>query len=159
MRHLKTKTLNFEGQVFHVGIDVHKKNWKVKVRSNHSVIKSLSVDLSPEVLSKTLNIYIPIHHTISNTAYEAGFSGYWAHRQFKDLGINNFVVNPADKPTNNKERDRKSDPIDCGKLRRELENGSLSLIFYPYLFKIQHYFVVTRLIQHYLVKNNNIFLL
>ena len=51
---LKTKTLNFAGQVFCVGIDVHKKNWKVKVRSNHSVIKSLSIDPSPEVLSTTL---------------------------------------------------------------------------------------------------------
>ena len=126
---LKTKTLNFKGQVFHVGIDVHKKNWKVKVRSNHSVIKSLSVDPSPYVLSKTLNNLYP--HATFNTVYEAGFSGYWAHRQFQDLGINNIVVNPADIATSNKERDRKSDPIDCGKLSRELENGSLSEIYIP----------------------------
>jgi transposase len=126
---LKTKTLNFEGQVFHVGIDVHKKNWKVKVRSNHSVMKSLSVDPNPDVLSKTLNNLYP--HATFNTVYEAGFSGYWAHRQLKELGINNIIVNPADIPTSNKERDRKSDPIDCGKLSRELENGSLKGIYIP----------------------------
>ena len=40
---LKTKILNLMGQVFHVGIDVHKESWKVKVRSNHSVIKSLLI--------------------------------------------------------------------------------------------------------------------
>ena len=67
---LKTTTLNFEGQVFHVGIDVNKKSWKVKVRSNHSVIKSLSVDPSPEVLSKTLNNLYPL--ATFNTVYEAG---------------------------------------------------------------------------------------
>ena len=127
--HLKTKTLNFAGQVFHVGIDVHKKNWKVKVRSNHSVIKSLSVDPSPEVLSRTLNNLYP--HATFNTVYEAGFSGYWAHRQLKELGINNIIVNPSDVPTSYKERDRKSDPIDCGKLSRELENSSLKGIYIP----------------------------
>lgn len=126
---LKTKTLNFAGQVFYVGIDVHKKNWKVKVRSNYSVIKLLSIDPSPEVLSKTLNNLYP--HATFNTVYEAGFSGYWAHRQLKGLGLNNIIVNPADVPTSNKERDRKSDPIDCGKLSRELENGSLKAIYVP----------------------------
>jgi transposase len=101
----------------------------VKVRSNHHVIKSLSVDPSPQVLSKTLNNLYP--HATFNSVYEAGFSGYWAHRQLKELGINNIIVNPADVPTSNKERDRKSDPIDCGKLSRELENGSLTGIYVP----------------------------
>ena len=65
----------------------------MKVRSNHSVIKSLSIDPNPEVLSKTLNNLYP--HATFNTVYEAGFSGYWADRQFKELGINNIVVNPV----------------------------------------------------------------
>lgn len=125
----QSKSLNFEGQVFHIGIDVHKKNWKVQVRANHNVIKSLSIDPSPKVLSKSLNNLYP--HATFNTVYEAGFSGYWAHRQLTELGIHNIIVNPADVPTRNKERDRKSDPIDCAKLSRELENGSLKGIYIP----------------------------
>jgi len=82
------------------------------------VIKSLSIDPSPLVLSKTLSNLYP--HATFNTVYEAGFSGYWADRQLKELGINNIIVNPSDVLTSYKERDRKSDPIDCGKLSREL---------------------------------------
>ena len=100
----QSKSLNFAGQVFHVGIDVHKRNWKVKVRSIHSVTKSLSIDPSPIVLAKTLNNLYP--HATFKTVYEAGFSGYWAHRQLKELGIDNIIVNPADVPTSNKERKR-----------------------------------------------------
>ncbi|MDG5817180.1 IS110 family transposase, partial [Chitinispirillales bacterium ANBcel5] len=42
-----------------------------------------------------------------------------------------IIVNPADVPSTNKERDRKSDPIDSRKLSRELANGSLKGIYVP----------------------------
>ena len=125
----KTKTLDFSSQTFSVGIDVHKKNWKVTIRSNGNFFKRMSVDSSPSVLYKSLNNAFPGggFHSV----YEAGFSGFWAHRELTKLGIKNIVVNPADVPTSDKERDRKDDPIDSNKLSRELDNSSLTGIFIP----------------------------
>jgi len=126
---IKTKSLDFSGQHFHVGIDVHKSNWKIAVRSNGTFLKQMSVDPSPAVLTKTLKNVFP-GGTFSSV-YEAGFSGFWAHRELIQLGIKNIIVNPADVPTSNKEKERKDDVIDSTKLSRELENGSLKSIFIP----------------------------
>jgi transposase len=63
--------------------------------------------------------------------YEAGFSGFWAHRQLTELGIANSVVHAADVPTSDKERRQKDDPRDSRKLARSLENGELKPIHIP----------------------------
>jgi transposase len=44
-----------------------------------------------------------------------------------------MVVNPADIPTTNKERDQKTDPRDSRKIARSLRNGELDPIFVPSL--------------------------
>ena len=125
----KTKTLDFTGQTFNVGVDVHKQNWKITIRSNGNFFKTLSIDPVPSILYKTLNNAFP--GGIFNSVYEAGFSGFWAHRQLRDLGIGKIIVNPADIPTTNKEKDRKNDPVDSNKLSRELDKGDLMAIFIP----------------------------
>jgi transposase len=84
---------------------------------------------SPEELSKYMNRHFPHGNYIS--VYEAGFCGYWIHRKLTEYGFKNIIVNPSDVPSTNKERDRKSDPIDCNKLGRELANNSLTGIFIP----------------------------
>lgn len=65
------------------------------------------------------------------SAYEAGFCGYWIHRKLTEYNFDNIIVNPADVPSTNKERDRKSDPIDSAKLSRELAHNSMTSIFVP----------------------------
>ena len=125
----KTNTLDFGGQTFNVGIDVHKRNWKVAVRANGMLFKKMTVDPSPIVLYKTLTNAFP--GAKFSSVYEAGFSGYWIHKELVSLGINNIIVNPADVPTTNKEKERKSDPIDCNKLSRELDKGDLTALFIP----------------------------
>ena len=125
----KTKSLDFTGQIFNVGIDVHKKNWKITVRSNGTLLKRMSVDPSPAVLQASLNNAFP--NGTFHSVYEAGFSGYWAHRELAKRGIANIIVNPADVPTSGKEKDRKDDPVDSNKLSRELDKGSLMGIFIP----------------------------
>lgn len=125
----KTNTLDFGGQTFNVGIDVHKKDWKIAVRANGTVFKKMTVDPSPTVLYKSLTNAFP--GAQFNSVYEAGFSGYWAHKELVALGINNIIVNPADIPTTNKEKERKSDPIDCNKLSRELDKGELKALYIP----------------------------
>ncbi len=45
--------LDFTNQEFHIGIDVHKKNWSVTVRSNQMELKTFSMNPSPEDLQFT----------------------------------------------------------------------------------------------------------
>jgi transposase len=121
--------INFKDQEFFIGIDVHNKNWKVTIRCNHMELKTFSQDPSPEELSRYMNKNYP--HGVYNSVYEAGFCGYWIHRGLEKLGFKNIIVNPADVPTTNKEKDQKRDPIDSRKLARELENSSLKGIYIP----------------------------
>jgi transposase len=125
----KSNTLNFKDQVFDVGIDVHKKNWSVTIRTNSIALKTFSMNPSPKELYNYMIKNYP--GGAYRSVYEAGFCGYWIHRELTALGFNNIVTNAADVPTTHKEKDRKNDTIDSRKLCRELEKGSLKGIFTP----------------------------
>lgn len=121
--------LDFNGQNIYVGIDVHLKSWSVAVLSEHSVLKKFSQKPDAVCLHKFLTNNYPgaNYHSV----YEAGFCGFWIHQRLVKLGINNIVVNPADVPTMNKEKLRKTDVVDCSKLARELRSKSLTGIYVP----------------------------
>lgn len=121
--------IDFEGKDFFVGIDTSKKNWKVNIRSEGMELKRESIDPKPEILYRYLKKRYPggTYHTV----YEAGYCGFWIHREFKKMGIDSIVVNAADVPTSDKEKDRKTDPVDARKLARELEKGNLTGIYIP----------------------------
>ena len=125
----KTKTLDFDGQDFFIGIDVHLKNWRVTIRNNRMVLKTFSMDPKPDQLYNFVQKNYP--HGKYFSVYESGFCGYWIHRSLIQQGICNIIVNAADVPTTHKEKDQKRDPIDSRKLARELENGSLKGIYIP----------------------------
>jgi len=125
--------LDFSGQAFYVGLDVHSKNWRVCIRSNYKELKRFSMNPSPEELVHYIHRHYPGGRYYS--AYEAGFCGFWIHRALVERGIENIVVHAADVPTTNKERDAKSDKIDAGKLSRELEKRSLHGIYIPAPFR------------------------
>ena len=125
----QSNKLDFKGQNIYTGIDVHLKSWSVAVLSEHSVLKRFRQDPSPESLHKFLTTHYPGAEYYS--VYEAGFSGFWIHDRLVSLGINNMVVNPADVPTMSKEKIRKTDSVDCGKLARELRSGTLEGIHVP----------------------------
>ena len=121
--------LDFNAQNIYVGIDVHLKSWSVTVLSESSVLKKFRQDPRPEALHKFLVTNYPGASYYS--VYEAGFSGFWTHNRLSELGINNIVVNPADVPTMLKEKLRKTDAVDCGKLARGLRAGDLQGIYIP----------------------------
>ncbi len=77
-----------------IGIDIHKRSWKVHCASDISSGKTFS--MKPDPIK--LKAYIEQHfngHEVS-TAYEAGCCGYFAHRAFESYGWQSLVVNPAD---------------------------------------------------------------
>ena len=84
---------------------------------------------SPQALAKHLGKNYPKGEFYS--VYEAGFCGFWIHRQLCELGVRNIVVNPADIPTSDKERDKKTDVRGSRKLARELQNGSMEALYVP----------------------------
>ena len=125
----KNKELDFRNQVIFVGIDVHKKSWTITINISGQQIKTFSMYPDPVELSKYLHTHYP--GGIYQSVYEAGFCGYWIARQLQALGIKNIIVNPADVPTSNKEKTRKTDSIDSRKLARELSGENLSGIYIP----------------------------
>lgn len=129
MKKEQSNKLDFKGQNIYVGIDVHLKSWSVAVLSEHSVLKRFRQDPNPDSLHKFLTTHYPGADYYS--VYEAGFCGFWIHGRLSSLGINNIVVNPADVPTMSKEKIRKTDSVDCGKLARELRSGTLEGIYVP----------------------------
>lgn len=121
------KKLDFTDQCIYAGIDVHKNSWKVSIYSEELYHKTISQPPDPLVLHSYLEKHFPKGSYYS--VYEAGFSGFWIHDQLCKLGVNNIVVNPADVPTTDKEKKRKTDKVDSNKLARQLRSGDLDPIY------------------------------
>jgi transposase len=126
---MKTSIIDFADQHLFIGIDTHARQWKITVRTQNITLKTLSINPNPKDLLTFLHNHYPGAHYSS--VYEAGFCGFWIHRQLHELGINNIIVNPSDVPTSHKEKDRKTDKVDSRKLARELSNDNLIAIYVP----------------------------
>ena len=63
------------------------------------------MDPDPQKLAEYLKRNYP--EAEYRSVYEAGFSGFEAHRTLCKLGVLNIVINPADVPTSGKERNYK----------------------------------------------------
>jgi len=122
--------LSFKNQDLYIGIDVHKKQWTISItHMNRTIHKKTSIDPSATTLATFLNRRYPQgnYHAV----YEAGFSGFQAARELKELGVNCIVTHPADIPTKQKERINKNDHVDARKLSRSLSNHELEGIYIP----------------------------
>jgi len=132
---VESTKIHFENQQFFVGLDTHAKQWTVTIRCNQMELKTFSMNPSPQELYRYLNRNYPGGEYFS--VYEAGFGGFWIHKELTQLGIRNIVVHAADVPTTDKEKDRKTDRLDSRKLARELEDRKLKSIYIPDLFHQQ----------------------
>jgi transposase len=119
----------FNGQRIFVGLDVHKKDFKVSIMVEDMFYKTFT---SPPDAQKVVNyLWENFPGADYYSAYEAGFSGYGLHRQLVERNVKNIVVNPADIPTTDKERKQKEDKRDSLKIARELQKGDLQGIYIP----------------------------
>jgi transposase len=119
----------FENQDIYCGIDVHKKDWVICVLHDGRQVAHFRTDANAQQVAIKLKKDYPgarIH-----SAYEAGFSGFEAHRILLQHGIDNIVVNAADIPTSGKERDFKNDHMDCKKIARCHYSNLLTPIYIP----------------------------
>src|SRR5690554_2169759 len=113
----------------YIGVDIHKRSWKVHCATDLFAGKSFAMPPNPEVLRDYVIKHFP-DHTVT-TAYEAGCCGYYAHRSFEAYGWTSLVVNPADIHRKGKERFTKTDKIDAQLISRELKDGRLESIPIP----------------------------
>jgi len=125
----KVNEKTFEGQSVYVGIDVHKKDFKVSVMVDNVFFKTFSAQPTAQGIVHYLQNNFPGASYYS--AYEAGFSGFWLHRSLQKMGVNSIVVNAADIPTTDKERQQKEDRRDSRKIVNGLRLGQLKGIHIP----------------------------
>jgi len=123
------KVLDFHSINLYIGIDVHLNQWTVTLRTRDIELETFSMNPSPKELKNHVNKLYPNARCYS--VYEAGFCGFWVHRELTQLGIDNIVVNGADVPTTHKEKKHKRDKVDSRKLARERASGSLTPIYIP----------------------------
>lgn len=125
----KVSKKSFNGQSFYIGIDCHKKSWKVTILSDHYEHKTMSQNPDPELLASYMKRNFPggQYHAV----YEAGFSGFSACRKLNDLGINCDLIHPADVPTSQKEKLQKTDKADSRKLAKMLRGKEFEFIDIP----------------------------
>jgi transposase len=118
--------LDFTGQDIYIGLDIHKKNWTVSIFTENFEHKTFSQNPDPYLLARYVKHHFPgaNYHSV----YEAGYCGFWIHEALLNAGIHNIVINPADVPTKDKERQRKNNRVDARKLARRLRNGDLEPI-------------------------------
>ena len=121
--------LDFSDQSIYIGLDIHRKSWTVSIYTQDFEHKTFSQNPDPKLLVNYLYRNFPGANYYS--VYEAGYCGFWIHEALKKQGINNMVVNPADVPTKDKERKRKTNRVDCRKLAQSLRAGVLDPIYIP----------------------------
>lgn len=112
-----------------IGIDIHKRSWKVHCSTDLFSGRTFSMSPDPKGLREYVGRHYPGHEV--STAYEAGCCGYRAHRCFEGYGWRSLVVNPADIFRRGKERHTKTDRIDAQLIARELKDGRLEGIVVP----------------------------
>src|ERR1700730_3276249 len=120
-------SVDFSGQKFYLGIDVHKKSWSVTIRSLNLHLEHFTQPPSGKVLFDHLKNKFPGGEYYS--AYEAGFCGTGIHEQLRNLGINNIIVHPGDIPLTDKEKKNKTDIHDSRSIAYNLEKGNLHSIY------------------------------
>jgi transposase len=113
----------------YIGIDIHKRSWKIHCATDLFSGKSISTEPDPEILQKYVLKHFPEYEV--SVAYEAGCCGYYAHRCFEGYGWRSLVVNPADIHRKGKEKHTKTDRIDAQLISRELKDGRLESIHIP----------------------------
>lgn len=112
-----------------MGIDYHKKSWKVAILGPEYEHKVMSREPDADGLVKYLKSNFP--GADYKAVYEAGFSGFKSQRRLKELGVDCIVIHPADVPTSGKEREQKTDKADSRKLARMLRSKDAEAIDVP----------------------------
>ena len=123
-------TKNTTSSKLFIGMDIHKKSWKIHFSTDLTIGSSKTFTPDAESLKRYIDKYYPDHEV--SIAYEAGCFGYSAARQFIDFGWDTFVVNPADIPRPAKLGVVKTDKLDAANIAQQLRAGNLKKLTIPH---------------------------
>jgi len=129
MKHYQSNRKGGNNQVLYVGIDVAKSIWSVTLLTEEMEIKTIPSAPSPKKLSEYLKREFEGYDIYS--VYEAGYCGFWIHKELLRYGIKNIIVNPADVPKGDKEKKTKTDRIDSRTLAYTLRSQLINGIYVP----------------------------
>lgn len=129
MQRVKVNGKSFEGQPIYVGIDYHKKSWKVTVLGREYEHRAMSREPDADQLVEYPRSSFP--GADYKAVYEAGFSGFKSQRRLEELGVDCMVVHAADVPTSEKDRQQKTDKADSRKLAKMLRSGEFEGVHVP----------------------------
>src|SRR5688572_29686058 len=121
---------SFENHTVYVGLDVHKRSWNAAIYLNDQYIRNIHQPPAPKALYHYLENNYPKAKYVC--AYECGKFGFWIQRQFRDMGIECLVVNPADIPSTHRDEVYKTDRGDARGVGHALSIGQLKSIYVPH---------------------------
>jgi transposase len=121
--------IDYSGKTICVGIDVHQKDYQVAKVYNGICLGNHRMAANAEGLIEHLRNRYP--GADFKCVYESCAWGFNLQRKLVAAGIDCIVVHAADVSTTDKERKRKTDPVDALKLARDLESRDLKGIDVP----------------------------
>ena len=121
--------IDFTGKTIYVGIDVHQKDYQVAKVYNGICLGNHRMSANDDALIEHLRSHYP--GADFHCVYESCAWGFNLQRRLTAVGMDCMVVHAADVSTTDKERKRKTDPVDALKLARSLSKGELKAIHVP----------------------------
>ncbi|AEV98191.1 hypothetical protein A4D02_36055 [Niastella koreensis] len=121
--------IDYSGKTICVGIDVHQKDYQVAKVYNGICLGNHRMAADSDALIKHLHSHYP--GACFKCVYESCAWGFNLQRRLSVAGMDCIVVNAADVSTTDKERKRKTDPVDALKLARDLESRNIKGINIP----------------------------
>ena len=115
--------IDYSGKAICVGIDVHQKDYQVAKVYNGICLGNHRMAASAEGLIEHLRNHYP--GAEFKCIYESCAWGFNLQRKLVAAGMDCIVVHAADVSTTDKERKRKTDPVDALKLACDLESRAL----------------------------------
>jgi transposase len=117
-----------EGEVAHIGVDVHKASYHVAVVSDRrGLVATWTQPADPGLLVERLK---PISAQVARVVYEAGPTGFSLVRRLRAAGLGAEVIAPSKIPTM-PGPEAKSDRLDCRKLAVFAQKGLLRPVRVP----------------------------
>ena len=112
-----------------IGIDIHKKQWSVHLRTDIFDHRGFSMPPDPDKLFNYVQSHFANHEV--SVAFEIGCCGFWAARHLLNYGWQVLVVNPGDIKRSDKQRYQKTDAIDSRHICGQLQKQELKPIYIP----------------------------
>ena len=124
-----SKKVTTQSPKLYIGIDIHKKSWKVHFCTDITEGAGKSMPPDPKILK--VHVSKCYYNYKVMVAYEAGCCGYTAARAFEEYGWETLVVNAADIPRPAKQGIIKTDKIDAKNIAKQLRSNTLKSITIP----------------------------